>query len=267
MLFMASGMTGWGQTGSGIAERFLTEAGLLPLSGDVCTGNLHPAGAAAIQEFSIGVQSEKFAWPDAPLHLHAAVLLPTRSGHFSLHVQYSGLGRFTALQAGLSYARSLASWWDVGVRFSYFASGIKGFGRVSSIPVDFGMVFRLNDKLRSDVACWNLFGAKQNYSEPYAIPRQVRSGLTYQLSVAAGLAFSAHLEEGSPMYGQVSLFYRFHSRLSTLIAYSTAYHGMFLFVYYKHQGMRISLGFGYMHPLGALGVPGIQYTNLHTDDL
>jgi hypothetical protein len=264
---MLSGMTGWGQTGSGIAERFLTEAGLLPLSGDVCTANLHPAGPAALQEFSIGVQSEKFAWPDAPLHLRTAALLPARSGHFSFHVQYSGLGTYTALQAGLGYARSLASWCDIGVRFSYNASGIQGYGRVSSIPVDFGVVFRLNDKLRSDVACWNLFGAKQKYSEPYAIPRQVRSGLAYQLSDAAGLAFSAHLEEGSPLYGQVSVFYRFHSRMSTLIAYSTAYHGIFLFVYYKNQGLRISLGFGYLHPLGALGVPGIQYTTLHTDDL
>jgi hypothetical protein len=263
-LYVLPGRSQSGDTG--LAERCLSDAGLLTLSGDVFTASLHPAGAAAVERFTVGLQAEKFAWTGSPMHVRTAAVMPTSSGHFSALMRFTVHDGYRSFSTGIGYARPLSGWCNLGVRLNYVRRAILGYGSVSTFPVDFGIVFRLYNKLWSDVACWNLLGAKLKYREPYSMPRLIRSGLTYQVSDMAGISVSALAEEGRELACQVSLFYRFHRQLSSQMVYTTANHGLTLFASYETNGLRVGFGFSYAFPIGALGVPGLQYATVNSKD-
>jgi hypothetical protein len=244
---------------SGMLQRYQSDAGLLPLSGDLFAAARHPAGPALADRIMAGMQSERFTWPGAPAHTSLALLMPTASGHFSLYLGHAGIDGYAALQGGLGYARALGDWLQVGVRINYYRIAAKGYGSRAAWPVDIGLVMRLNDKLYSDLAGWNILGARMNRTPQTRLPRAFRSGLAYHLSALAGISVFVLAEEGRTISSQASVFYRFHPKLACRFAYATAQQGLSLFGYYDISGLRVSVGFGYSFMLGSLGLAGVQY--------
>jgi hypothetical protein len=213
-----------------------------------------------MEGFTAGMQSERLGWPGAPAFTSLAVAVPTGSGNFSVSLGHTGLDGFAALHGSLGYARPLADWLSGGIRFNHYRVSAKGYRARTAWPVDLGLVIRLSDKLFSDLACWNILGTRMSGSPETRLARSVRSGLSYHLSDQAGIAISLLAEEGSTVSCQVSVFYRFHPRLAFRMAYLSAQQGISLCGYYDIRKIRVSVGFGYLFPLGSMGLAGLQYS-------
>jgi hypothetical protein len=153
----------------------------------------------------------------------------------------------------------LGDWLHGGVRMNFYRISAKGYGARSAWPVDIGLVIRLNDKLYSDLAGWNILGARMHRRPEARLPRAFRSGLAYHLSELAGISVSVLAEEGRAVSCQASVFYRFHPKLACRFTYATAHQGISLFGFYDFSGLRVSVGFGYSFMLGSLGLAGVQY--------
>jgi hypothetical protein len=250
---------------SGIVQRYQAEAGLLAITGDLFAAVLHPAGPVRMEVFAAGIQSERLGWPGAPAFASLALVVPTSSGNLSVSMGHTGLDGFAALQGSLGYARPLAEWLSGGIRVNHYRVSAKGYGARTAWPVDLGLVIRLSDKLSSDLACWNILGTRLSGPPETRLARSVRSGLSYHLSDQAGIAVSVLGEEGSPVSCQVSVFYRFHSRLAFRMAYVSAQQGISFCGYYDIRKIRFSVGFGYLFPLGSMGLVGLQYSGHQKD--
>jgi hypothetical protein len=244
---------------SGMLQRYQSDAGLMALSADLFAAVQHPAGPALVSRYMAGMQSERFTWPGAPAHTSLAVLAPTASGHFSLFLGHAGMDGYAALQGSLGYARYLGNWLQGGVRMNYYRISAKGYSPRTAWPVDLGLVIRLSDKLVSDMAAWNILGARLNRRPETRLPRAFRSGIAYHLSELAGISVSLLAEEGSKVSCQASVFYRFHPKLACRLAYATTQQGISLFGFYDISGLRVSVGFGYSFMLGSQGLAGVQY--------
>ena len=244
---------------AGAGLRYQAGTKLIPLTGDVFSAAVSPAGPAAIRRFSMGIQSGKFTWTGSPLHARMALVLPAASGNFSGCFTYTGVDGYAAMQASAGFAKTLAHWLDGGIRINYYREAFRGYGAASAWPVDIELVFRLSDRLSSDFACWNLLGTRRQRGEKTRLARVLRSGFGFRLSDQAGISISVLAEESSDMSFQSFVYYRFHPRMTSGLTYSTADQGIWLTGMFDMDGWRLSVGLGYMSPLGSAGNLGLQY--------
>lgn len=245
-------MRGWAGT-------MLTEPGLAEILSDVPTAVAYPGAAAALHRFGVCLQAEKFTWPSAPRWLGAGMVLPAGKGSLISGLQIAGIPGFTQTTGTAGYAMPLADGFQLGLNFGILSVRTQGYAHRLYALADIGLLVRLHPQLRADLAGWNLARVPAARSDVPTLPRVIRSGITWLPGEHFGCSFALLMESGHPPAALASIRYRFHDRIAGQVWYSTAHQGMGLSLTYGSPHWQGRLAFGYMFPLGMLGLVGAQY--------
>jgi hypothetical protein len=86
-----------------------------------------------------------------------------------------------------------------------------------------------------------------------------RTGITWLPSAKTGISLSLSGGEGLPASVQGTLWYRIDASLHARLIYTTMHQGIAVGVDYQTGRFRAAITFGYMFPLGMLGMPAVQF--------
>jgi hypothetical protein len=120
-------------------------------------------------------------------------------------------------------------------------------------------MLKLTEKLWADIACWNLAGWGASSLGGLPGRRLFRSGITWLPSAKAGISLSLYGGEGLPAALQGTIWYRIDPALHARLIYSSAHQGIAVGLEYLTGRFRAGFIFGYMFPIGMLGMPSVQY--------
>ncbi len=245
--------------GPGLASRWTVEPGLQQQTEEVFTAAIHPASAASLPNWAVGIRAARFSWEGSPLVAGLYAVIPIHTGGISLGWATQGIHGYRSWHAHGGYALRVAEWAQIGVRIGYQRQVATGYAVAARWQADAGVVLRLTERLQADLACWNLAGWSS--SSPGGVPasRLFRSGITWLSSGKTGISLSVSGGEGLPAAVQGTVWYRIDASLQARLIYTTVHQGIAVGVEYQTGRFRASIIFGYMFPLGMLGMPSVQF--------
>ena len=188
---------------------------------DVLSTVNNPAALAQITNIATGVFAENSFLLKATSRYTAALGIPTTNGSFGVTINYSGYQNFTENQLGVTYARSVGKKLDVGIQFNYYGYRIPGYFSASTIHSAIGAIAHVTDQFNIGLQVYNPVGGfisatKEKLMTVYAV------GLGYDLGKHFYTGISVMVEEGAPVYLNVSMEYRFIKQFFIRAGISTA---------------------------------------------
>lgn len=118
---------------------------------DIWASLSQPAGLAGHNRWQAGVLGEqRFGVTELTDYL-GGVVVPAGNGSFSLQWRKQGQALFNWQQTCLAYGRSLSKVMDIGVGFRYSRMRVREYGRAGVADVMLGLLFRLSEKVNSDI--------------------------------------------------------------------------------------------------------------------
>ena len=188
------------------------------ITSEVFSTAANQATLAGVRQFSAGVYGEKrFLLQDLGYY-KAAFAMPSKAGNFGLNMDYTGSSTLHTSRFGLGYGRKLGEKTDVGIQFNYHTVSAAGYGRVSAITVEGGMIFQLNSRLRTGFHFFNPQGAGASKEErPAAV---YTAGLGYDASENLSLNTIIQKTEDMPVDALAVIQYRFDNILWARIGLS-----------------------------------------------
>lgn len=246
--------------GPGLAIRWAVEPGLQQHTEDLFTAAIHPAAAAALSTWSIGIRAERFSWDGSPLAAGVYVAVPVHKGGLSVGFATQGIMGYRSWNAHAGHALVVADWARIGLRIGYQRQAATGYTAKGRWQADAGALLKLTENLWADIACWNLAGWWTSPKAAVPVARLFRSGITWLPSGKTGLSVSLSGGEGLPAAVQGTLWYLIDPALHARLVYTTAHQGIAIGLEYRAGRFRAGFFFGYMFPIGMLGMPSVQYT-------
>jgi hypothetical protein len=223
---------------------------------DVFSFTANQAALARFQTSAIGIYGEKrFLLSELSLY-NLAFILPTHSGNFGFKAGYYGFNRYNETQASLAYGRSLGDKVDVGVQFNYNAIKIAGYGNVTAISFEAGVILHLTDKLNAGVHINNPVGGKYNKGDDEKLPFVYTVGLGYEASNKFFVSAEIQKEEDQPVNINAGLQYKFLPQLIARGGVATATSSYWLGLGTLVKELRIDATASYHPQLGI--TPGLM---------
>ena len=208
----------------------------------------HPAGAAQLKEFEVGLQAErKFMLAELD-HYSICAGIPTKLGGIGLEVRDFGYEEFKQQSVALAFAKSLGKI-DVGIKFGYEKTKVNGYNEMSTLCSEFSSTWHLNEKLHTglDVRLSTNnkeFAAQQSLAISYAC------ALAYEISESVLIGFSTSVDENHPANFSPGIFYRFAKQFFASLGISTQPTETYLAAGWKWKSLRIEVSTAYHLELG-----------------
>ena len=169
------------------------------------------AALARVQQFSAGIYGEKrFLLQDLGFY-KTAFSMPTGLGNFGLNMDYFGNSAAYTSRIGFGYGRKLSEKADAGIQFNYHMLSTAGYGKVSTLTVEGGMIFQLSNRLRSGFHVFDPQGAKIGKDE--RLPAVYSAGLGYDASDNMSIDAVLQKTDNQPVDLFATVLYRFDERL------------------------------------------------------
>lgn len=245
--------------GLGLASRWAVEPGLQTQIGEVFTAATHPACAATLPVWAIGIRAERFTWEGSPLTAGVYAVIPVDKGGLSMGWTSQGINGYRSWHAHGGYALRVAEWAAIGLRIGYLRQVANGYSAAGRWQADAGVLLKFTERLWADLACWNLAGWSSSSPGGVSAGRLFRSGITWLPSGKTGISLSVSGGEGFHAAVQGTVWYRIDASLHARLIYTTVHQGIAVGVDYQRGRFRTSIICGYMFPLGMLGIPAVQF--------
>lgn len=207
----------------------------------------NPASLASVQRAGVGVYVEnKFGLKE----LNKYFLTGIYEGIGAV-MAYEGDRDYNHSQAGLAYGKSLGKV-NVGVRFNYNMVRMAGYGKVGTIGIELGSIWKITEKFFS--------GIRVSHPAVYSM------GAGYEISEQVFISASIIKEENKVINVQAGLQYIVDTAYYLSIGICSATASPWIVVGWQKKAMRISLA-GSMHPqLGVTTSLGIQFFGKKKND-
>ena len=149
---------------------------------DVWSLQQNSAGAASIEQaiFAIGYEQH---FLDPELSTQSAILgLPIKNHVLGISFQRYGIAEYLEQTAGIALSRRFSNALSIALSLKYHQVSIPFYGSGSTVSVDLGMQYSLNDKIRLGSAITNPGRSKINDLSGSQIPTGISVGLAFDLS-------------------------------------------------------------------------------------
>lgn len=185
----------------------------------------------------------------------AVVGLTTHSGNFGLKANYAGFSEYNEAALGLAYGRSLGNKIDIGVQFNYHSIRIAGYGNTSTIAVEIGTIFHINERLCTGVHIENPVGGKFGKDQQEKLSAVYSFGLGYDASEKFLVSAEIQQEEDQPVNVNAGMQYKFLPQLLARIGISSATSSVWLGLGLTIRSFRLDIAASYHPQLGI--TPGL----------
>ena len=149
---------------------------------DVFSAHNNPAASAFLKEMSLGLHSER-RFADAQLsHAQLALVVPLKNNAFALDVSYFGYSKYNETHAGLSYARSFAEKFSMGIQFNYLRMSTAGYKTKHFANADLGVFYNINKKFSVAAHATQLIRWKVSDDATDRLPLVLSIGAAYHPS-------------------------------------------------------------------------------------
>ncbi len=187
------------------------------------------AALVQIKQAAAGVYGERRFLLAATSLSTVAVAMPSSMGNFGINLKYGGFKNFNESQAGLAYARSLGSKFDIGVQFNYYGYRVPGYNSANTVNFEIGAIAHLTDQLNAGIHVYNPVGGKFSKTEE-KLTTAYTIGLGYDASDRFFVSAEIVRQEDYPVNVNAGLQYQFmkqfFARVGISSASSTAYGGV-----------------------------------------
>jgi hypothetical protein len=114
---------------------------------DVFSAQNNPAGLGFVQEFGVGLFSERRFLVSGLDLLNASFALPTKTGTFGVCANFFGRKEYNEKMMGLSFGKAFGKKFSTGVKFNYLNYAIQEYGQRNLFTFDIGFQYLPNKKL------------------------------------------------------------------------------------------------------------------------
>ena len=179
---------------------------------DAFSFTANQAALANISAFTAGVYGERrFMLEDLGWY-QAAVVLPTKSGHFGVKGTYFGSVNNKETELGLAYGRKLSDKIAVGAQFNYYTQQIPQYGSLSAISIEGGILLKVNEQLQAGFHVYNPNGSSLGKNGE-KLPAMYTIGIGYEASEQLVMAAEVQKTESEKMNLKAGLSYYFDKKL------------------------------------------------------
>ena len=181
------------------------------------TGNI--ASLANIQTFSFGMYIENRYLLKETNYYSGLITAPLSFGHFAFQVDYFGFKNYNESQIGLSYAKSLGNFLDLGLKFNLYSFKIPQFINTSAVDAELGLIYHLSDKIHAGLDIYNPIGGYFDKIKNEKLSSVIKLGVGYEASnevyLTAGLCKEINKDISGNIGFQYNLLKKFFLRVGT----------------------------------------------------
>ncbi len=150
---------------------------------DVFSAFSNQACLASLEKSEIGLSVlSRFGMKELNTSALAFALPVSNKGDvFAISLNYFGYNLFSRKKAGLAYAKKLSNVFSAAVQVDYLNTKIaEGYGSVSNITFEMGLVAKINDKLNAGVHVFNPLRSKIADYQDERLPAIYKTGIGYK---------------------------------------------------------------------------------------
>lgn len=222
---------------------------------DVLSFIANQAALATLQQFSATIYMERrFGMPELTNYT-IVTGLPTKHGNIGVALHRNGFSEYNENSLGLTYARRLGTRVNVGVQFNYHDRQLAGYGHVSMINAEAGVVWHLSEKLHAGMHVINA-GAARSVNEE-KLPSLYTFGCGYETGNKFFTGIEIIKEEDQPVTVNVLLQYRFIQNCMAAFGISTATSSVWIGARFYWRSFQIGVTASHHNQLGI--TPGLLF--------
>ena len=187
---------------------------------DAFSFTANQAALAEIKNPVIGVYGENRFLLNATNLYSAVFVVPTTQGNFAMQIDYFGFKDYNESQIGFSYARSLGSKLDLGVKFNYYSFRIPAYQGASAINFEIGAIAHLTDKLNAGINFYNPVGGNLSKTNNEKLSSIYTFGLGYEASESFLVSAEIVKQEDLPVNINAGVQYNFQQQFFVRVGIS-----------------------------------------------
>jgi len=217
---------------------------------DVFSFTANQAALAQIKNSAIGVYGEKRFLLSSTNLYSAVAVLPTRQGNFGLQADYFGYKNYNESQIGLSYAKSLGSKLDIGIKFNYYSYHIPAYNNSGTLNFEIGAIAHFSEKLHAGFHVYNPVGGKLSKNENEKLASIYKLGIGYEASENFFISTEIIKEEMLPVNVDAGCQYNFIKQFFIRAGISATTANSYIGAGVSWKNFRLDISAGYHQQLG-----------------
>ena len=232
---------------------------------DIFSATSNQASLAQLKTAAGGVYGERRFLLEELNSYTAVVAIPTSSGVFGLQSDYFGSAAFNESQLGVSYARKITDYIDVGTKFNYYAVRIAGYQNVASVNFEAGAIVHVTGNLHAGIHVYNPAGSRLGKYEDQKLASVYRMGLGYEISEMLFVSTELVKQQSEQISVNAGLQYNLQKNIFIRTGISTLTNNSYAAVAVQLSFARIDVNSSYHPQLGF--TPGLLLLfNLKKED-
>ena len=206
----------WGQNGAPpVAGARATGMGNTSVTfQDVYSAFSNQAGLAFLEDFSVGMHTERRFLVEDINSASLAMAYPSKLGTFGLAANFFGANAYNEQRIGLSYARKLFEQVALGVQFDYLGIRIPEYGNRASFTFEIGLQAQINKHFILGAHVFSPARIQLTDQEEDIIPSQFNIGASYLPSEKVMITAEVEKDIDYPYSLRAGVEYRVVEKLS-----------------------------------------------------